>query len=87
MDLPTEWVKPSGLTMLLNNEEATIEYAESQGWLRYSETEEGLAEAKAILEERERRAEATVAAASDGEDKPKRTRRTKEQMEADAAAG
>ena len=63
MDLPTEWVKPSGARLMLNNEEATTERAEKLGWKRFSGTAEGIAEAEEILMARELRAEATVEAA------------------------
>lgn len=86
MNLLTEWVKPSGTRIELNDEEATVDQARKLGWIPFAETPEGLAEAEAILAERERRAEATVAAANKDKpaDIPKRGR-PKAQKEADAA--
>ncbi len=82
MELLTEWLKPSGVKVLLNDEEQTVEYAKKEGWKRFSETGEGLAEAQAILAERERRAEAAVLAAKENgqipPDAPRRGRPTKE---------
>ncbi len=63
MDLLTEWVKPSGARLMLNDEEATVEEAKSLGWKRFSETPEGLAAAKEFLAAQVEQAEATVAAA------------------------
>ena len=63
MNLLTEWVKPSGARLELNDEEATVAQARKNGWLLFAETPEGIAEAEEILAERERRAEATVKAA------------------------
>ena len=63
MKLLTEWVKPSGVKLELNDDKGNVEYARSLGWELYSETEEGLAEAKEFLAEQTRRAQATVDAA------------------------
>jgi len=63
MNLLTEWQKPSGMRVELNDEEATVEMARKLGWVPFADTEEGLAEAKEILAEKERRAEETVNAA------------------------
>jgi hypothetical protein len=76
MNLLDKWVKPNGVTIELNQEEATIEFAIESGWVPWNETPEGIAEAEAILAERERRAEETL-------QKAKRKRRTKAEMEAD----
>jgi hypothetical protein len=63
MKLLTEWVKPSGARLMLNDEDATVEQAEKNGWIRYSETEEGLAAAKEFLAAQVAQAESTVNAA------------------------
>ncbi len=63
MNLLTEWVKPSGTRIELNDEDATVEAARKMKWVPFSETPDGIAEAEAILAEKERRAEATVKAA------------------------
>jgi len=63
----TEWIKPSGVRVMLNDEEGAIEYAKGDGWKRYDETKEGLAEAEEILVARELRAENAVAAAKEQE--------------------
>ena len=65
MNLLTEWVKPSGARIELNDEEANIEAARKLGWKLYSETPEGIAEAEEILAEKERRAQATIDAAKE----------------------
>lgn len=64
MSLLTEWIKPNGVRVELNDEEATVEMARKLKWVPFSETEGGLAEAKVILAEKERRAQATVDAAA-----------------------
>lgn len=63
MSLLTEWVKPNGVRVELNDEEATVEHAQKMGWKPYSETPEGIAEAEETLAAKERRAEETVKAA------------------------
>ena len=65
MDLLTEWVKPSGVRVMLNDDEANIEHAKEAGWKRYDETKEGIAEAEEVLFARELRAENAVAAAKE----------------------
>lgn len=45
----TKWIKPNGTTLDLNDEEATVEYAESMKWQRFDESEIGLAKAKATI--------------------------------------
>ena len=67
MQLLTEWIKPSGVKIELNDSEASTEFAKKNGWKLYGDTKEGLAEAQEILAAREMRAEATVAAAQAGE--------------------
>jgi len=67
MDLLTEWVKPNGVRVFLNDEELTIEEAVKNKWSRFSDTAEGIAEAEEILVARELRAEATVEAAKAAE--------------------
>lgn len=63
MDLLTEWVKPSGARLMLNDEDATVNQAEKLGWKRFSETEEGLAAAEKFLAAQVAQAKATVAKA------------------------
>lgn len=65
MKLLTEWVKPSGTRIELNDEEANVEMARSLKWVLFSETPEGIAEAEEILAEKERRAQATLDAAKE----------------------
>ena len=72
MDLPTVWVKKSGLKIELNNAEANVEYAENAGWVRYSETPEGIQEAKDFLAAQTAQAEATVSAAKQKTQKPQK---------------
>lgn len=67
MNLLTEWVKPNGSRIMLNDAEATVEHAESLKWKRFDETEEGLAEASQLLSAREDRAEAAIAAQKERE--------------------
>ncbi len=78
MELLTEWIKPSGVKVELNDSEASVEFAKKNGWKQYSETKEGLAEAQEILAAREMRAEATVAAAQGGVEAPRRGRPAKQ---------
>jgi len=65
----TEWVKPNGMRLEINDAEATIEHARKAGWLPYDETDEGIAEAEAILEAKEKRAAATLKKAAQKKDK------------------
>lgn len=74
MNLLTEWVKPSGKRINLNEEEATVEMAKKLNWKRYDETPDGIAEAEEILIARELRAETAVAAARELE-KPLKTKK------------
>ncbi len=60
-----EWIKPNGKRIEANDTEETTDYARSLGWKIFSETPEGLAEAKAVLKEKEDRALATVKAAEE----------------------
>ena len=65
MNLLTEWIKPSGVRVMLNDAEANIEHAKELGYKRYDETPEGIADAEEILAARELRAESAVAAAKE----------------------
>ena len=71
MNLLTEWVKPSGSRLMLNEEPATIEHAEKMGWTRFSETEEGLSAAKEFLAAQVAQAENTINAAKEKKEKSK----------------
>ena len=42
----SRWVKPNGVEVSINDENATIEYAIEMGWEPYNETEAGIAEAE-----------------------------------------
>ena len=65
MNLLTEWVKPNGNRLKLNNEEETIEQAKKLGWKPFDGTPEGIAEAEEVLVARELRAELAVEAAKE----------------------
>lgn len=67
MQLLTEWIKPSGVKIELNDSESSVEFAKKNGWKLYGDTKEGLAEAEEFLAAREERAKAIVAANASAE--------------------
>lgn len=67
MNLLTEWVKPSGARVQLNDAESTVETAIELGWVRFSETPEGIKEAEEFLAAQVKKAEDTVKAAAKAE--------------------
>ena len=77
MKLLTEWIKPNGVKIELNDSEASTEHAKKNGWKLYGDTKEGLAEAEEFLAAREARAKAIVAASTNTE-APRRGRPSKE---------
>ena len=70
----TEWIKPNGSKVDLNDTEASVAYATKAGWKPYGETTAGVDEARALLAAREIRAEAVVLAAKNAEAVNKRTK-------------